>query len=74
MQVDESQALMKLVEEMKAQKDAFKVMESRPAPKEVLTAQDQERKMRVCDICGALLSLNEAETRKIVRRCSNVHA
>eukprot|EP00823_Brevimastigomonas_motovehiculus_P003722 TRINITY_DN2311_c0_g2_i1.p1 TRINITY_DN2311_c0_g2~~TRINITY_DN2311_c0_g2_i1.p1 ORF type:complete len:313 (-),score=77.92 TRINITY_DN2311_c0_g2_i1:203-1141(-) len=54
--VEESQSLMKMVEEL--QKKLREIKNSA-----VSTGKDLEKRMRVCEICGALLVINDAEQR-----------
>eukprot|EP01134_Creolimax_fragrantissima_P006032 CFRG6032T1 len=58
--VDESQALMKQVEEERIEQDNFKLKIAR-----IKTAStENENKMTVCDVCGAMLSTGELNTRQ----------
>lgn len=54
--IEESQALLKLVEELKNQKAQIKL------PDQVLNS-NQEKRMKVCEICSAFLVINDADQR-----------
>lgn len=63
--IDESQAMLKIVDELRAKKAQIATtISARP---EAITAQEQEKRMKVCQICGSFLQESDADTRLTVR-------
>jgi len=55
--VDESQQLMKVVDQLKAEKETIVSVQTTPV------ISSQEKRMKICEICGAFLVIGDTEKR-----------
>jgi len=61
--VDESQAMLKMVEEMKKEKADLESVKPIMSSPYITDPASTEKRMNVCETCGALLVVNDAENR-----------